>query len=1321
MSRYRKTMREALEEVYASDFNEGKMKDVYTMQQSGATAREIADKMKLPLKVVKDILGEDSINEKFTKKDFDRNEDENEHTKNSYELAKMFGDTSEKSRMTRLYNKTRKVGSYLTKAENDFVTMIQSKYYRKLREEAELKEKDEFHLFDNKKDAEKKAKEIGGKVIDGTAYRAGHYAVYKGKKIKESELDELQNYSRQLKDPSKEMLVVDKQGRVSVIDKSEFEKYKRQGYMAAEEVNEKYAIIGGEKYTVIGTGKLTPAQKRFQALLKKVDKDRQATKAAYLKIKKEEEEKVTTEEVELNEYSSQQIKQAYGILNDPRYKGGDYTGAVKAIEKLAKGLSRHPDVANALKRANEELDKDDTSIVKQVVAKLKKASKAHADQSKALDKAIKEEKTYTVLHLKHGKEIIKTSKGTYDAAKKYAQMKGLKSTAGVSVKLMTEEVELTEYFATVHSKKPAIVKFINANKKNIDYVDVDAGNNIEFEGKGAHELADKVKAKFGVRVTKEETEKVELNDIDENFSPAMIAQLKKAYGPLKGKRIPPGPLMKIFDKIDKDKNALIQLFKAHIPFVSQMAVARLISKHNMSAGEINKLDEEVDLDESLFSIAVDKMIKRAKSLKKEPFIKKYMGTSIMPGSKILDRKSLANIWDIHNAQMSSVHEEEELKEFNPNFGRDAQAGRGSTQTGERDRIVKDQKDKEKEIQSLKNDIMLLKNKLENEKNKAVKPEPNPETGEVPLTVGVAYKVFKDQEKKKIEKVKNIPNKFKLKEKYLGERAYRIKFDNVDGAIGHREADAVQADLKKMGFSARVNLTGRAKDELFFNTGVEKDQMKRLLTKAGYDLAEAVIAGKDYKYDGKGPVKISMKNYAKVPLDVKGMITGKPYMTVLNPKTQKTEMVPVKFTEELEESTASDQAKALGLTYYKFGRYGKGGKVTHKSTGGELRKFDAKTGKVGDVETKGKDDDAKSDSGDEKEVNRAGMTKGEMQKGLFKKDGSPSAAKLKGLITDKIRSQSGLGDSLGYIEYEYKGKDTLEMDADDSDELVKELEKNFGDALEIEQDYNFVTARVKSKDELGDKDEPVDTSIPEPVRKMTKKINNSNFNNLNNMIAKFKRGSDEIDKEDAKDFEELIKLGQNVKLDGKKDKGKKEFIKKFKTIDEPAASDFVRALEKDVGEKAANYMLGTYDEAYIPEADLTDKQVKMVKKVAEKLPMKDFKKRYGKDAMNVKFGTATNIVKKKLNIDHNDKHAGARQVVESIKAVKNKAEKTGMPYSILKKVYDRGMAAWKGGHRPGATQVQWALARVNSFVTKSSGTWGKADKDLAAKVRAQKKD
>ena len=72
--------------------------------------------------------------------------------------------------------------------------------------------------------------------------------------------------------------------------------------------------------------------------------------------------------------------------------------------------------------------------------------------------------------------------------------------------------------------------------------------------------------------------------------------------------------------------------------------------------------------------------------------------------------------------------------------------------------------------------------------------------------------------------------------------------------------------------------------------------------------------------------------------------------------------------------------------------------------------------------------------------------------------------------------------------------------------------------------------------------------------------------------------------------------------------------------------------------------------------------------------------------------------------------------EVIKGLQRKADKSGMPYSILKKVYNRGMAAWKGGHRPGTTPQQWAFARVNSFITKSPGTWGKADSDLAKKVR-----
>ena len=71
-----------------------------------------------------------------------------------------------------------------------------------------------------------------------------------------------------------------------------------------------------------------------------------------------------------------------------------------------------------------------------------------------------------------------------------------------------------------------------------------------------------------------------------------------------------------------------------------------------------------------------------------------------------------------------------------------------------------------------------------------------------------------------------------------------------------------------------------------------------------------------------------------------------------------------------------------------------------------------------------------------------------------------------------------------------------------------------------------------------------------------------------------------------------------------------------------------------------------------------------------------------------------------------------------KSLAKKAEKSGMPAGVLRSVYKRGVAAWKTGHRPGTTPEQWGHARVNSFITKSSGTWGKADKDLAAKVRKE---
>ena len=75
--------------------------------------------------------------------------------------------------------------------------------------------------------------------------------------------------------------------------------------------------------------------------------------------------------------------------------------------------------------------------------------------------------------------------------------------------------------------------------------------------------------------------------------------------------------------------------------------------------------------------------------------------------------------------------------------------------------------------------------------------------------------------------------------------------------------------------------------------------------------------------------------------------------------------------------------------------------------------------------------------------------------------------------------------------------------------------------------------------------------------------------------------------------------------------------------------------------------------------------------------------------------------------------------DKIAGLVKKSKKSGVPYGILKQVYNRGMAAWKGGHRPGTTPQQWAFARVNSFLS-GGKTRTTADKDLWAKASAAKK-
>ena len=148
---------------------------------------------------------------------------------------------------------------------------------------------------------------------------------------------------------------------------------------------------------------------------------------------------------------------------------------------------------------------------------------------------------------------------------------------------------------------------------------------------------------------------------------------------------------------------------------------------------------------------------------------------------------------------------------------------------------------------------------------------------------------------------------------------------------------------------------------------------------------------------------------------------------------------------------------------------------------------------------------------------------------------------------------------------------------------------------------------------------------------------------------------------------------------------------------------------------------------LQERELSDKELKRREEIAKDLSDEDFKKRYGDRWKEVKMGVATKMAKNEQDDPCWDgyKQVGMKkkngkevpncvpeevELDEKVEGLVKKSEESGISYSILKKVYDRGMAAWNTSHRPGVGQHQWAFARVNSFI--SGGTTRKTtDSDL----------
>ena len=171
----------------------------------------------------------------------------------------------------------------------------------------------------------------------------------------------------------------------------------------------------------------------------------------------------------------------------------------------------------------------------------------------------------------------------------------------------------------------------------------------------------------------------------------------------------------------------------------------------------------------------------------------------------------------------------------------------------------------------------------------------------------------------------------------------------------------------------------------------------------------------------------------------------------------------------------------------------------------------------------------------------------------------------------------------------------------------------------------------------------------------------------------------------------------------------------KSTKEKRDRQFKKGAEKDSGDPSA------YPEKHAGDEGVKTKTSVHTKRYHQMFSKENATKLDGRFRYNKKVTEEKDLFEEIDNMLEDITNDLFEQMLEekSLEGLKKKAEKSGIPYGILKKVYDRGMAAWRTGHRPGASQEQWAYARVNSFITKGKGTWGKADADLARQVTEAK--
>jgi hypothetical protein len=186
------------------------------------------------------------------------------------------------------------------------------------------------------------------------------------------------------------------------------------------------------------------------------------------------------------------------------------------------------------------------------------------------------------------------------------------------------------------------------------------------------------------------------------------------------------------------------------------------------------------------------------------------------------------------------------------------------------------------------------------------------------------------------------------------------------------------------------------------------------------------------------------------------------------------------------------------------------------------------------------------------------------------------------------------------------------------------------------------------------------------------------------------------------------------------------LSKLKQFCKLAKIDCSKSDTKDILKRKVNKYLKkyTYAPRYLRGLTQEDKFIKMFEirfyKLKEKYGKVSKQSKYSPSLIDIKYSKKSKKQSKNKSkkspsfqskkLSRYTKEWNKKYGKKSI-SLTEKSKISGVPLSILKKVYNRGLAAWRGGsHRPGASQHQWGVSRVNSFLT-CGKTWYYPDHKL----------